>query len=87
MSASTAQADLVGAKVYLNAKLTLDSPVIVFKREGTVIDGNNGLAEIQLTETDTATAQRVVAQIVIEQPGGTILATPPFFLDILPSTV
>lgn len=79
--------NLTGCRVFLNTKLAISAGVLVFSREGKIVDGPNGLAEVTLTEEDTAVDQRLAAQVVINCPGGEVLASPSFFLDILPSNV
>jgi len=79
--------DLSGAKIYFKAKVNLASAVLIIDREGEVVDGPTGQARVKLTSTDTAVAQRLTAEIVIEVPGTGTLVTPPFFFDIQESVL
>ena len=79
--------DISGSKLFLKAKTQLESEILIINREGEIISGTDGLARIKLTAVDTATAQRLTAQIVVEIPGTGTLLSPAFFLDIQESVL
>jgi hypothetical protein len=79
--------DISGAAVFFKAKINLASPVLLINRQAEIVDGPTGQARAKLTASDTATVQRVSAQIVADIPGTGILVSPAFFFDILDSVL
>jgi hypothetical protein len=79
--------DITGAEVFFKAKVNLASPVLVINEEAIVVDGPTGQAQARLTAQDTATVQRLSAQVVIILPGTGILVSPPFIFDIQDSVL
>lgn len=79
--------DISGAQVYFRAKVNLASEILVIDRLCEIVDGPTGQARAKLTAQDTATAQRLSAQIVCVIPGTGTLVSPAFIFDILESVL
>lgn len=79
--------DISGSQVFFRAKVNLASDSLAIDEPCEIIDGPGGHARAKLTSIDTATARRLLAQIVIIVPGTGTLVSPAFFLDIVDSVL
>jgi hypothetical protein len=79
--------DISGGTVELKAKVNLASGLLKIDSDAEIIDALNGHARAKLTATETDTAQRLTAQVVVSIPGTGTLVSPAFPFDVLESVL
>lgn len=55
--------DLTDATIYFKAKTDIEATSYVFEKTCTISDAVNGICYATLTQTDTATAQTIIAEV------------------------